>query len=207
MVSETLTFPAPAISPFVEAGVGRGELVTPQAVSLVSVRNPTLPMTALLCASAANAISITGAISLTGASECVFRGELVAINAVGLFTPVAPATANILRKRDRLQVSRICTGAVSTQVIELKSFWHGADELFVNQPVCQIFLISPAATAISSLEGRSSPNPAMSQLSIGDKFSQHLFKRPKLVWHSGKLFFPGCRAGDVCSVSRPLNLT
>jgi len=132
----------------------------------------------------------------------VGRVKLMALLAVSFLTPVA--TAYVLFVRNRFQVSWVATGSLVTGVVKFKSLRDSANKVLVGQTVDPVRLAPPTTTAITLIIERSRPQPAMSKLSNWDIFGEDLVNRLKLVWHSGNLNFPGCRAGDVCSVSRPL---
>jgi len=201
IVKRTLAaaYPAVATSGFVDIGIGYVVGVTLRALDLVSVPSPTLPVFALSFASSTNAACAP--------PTYVFRGERMAMNAVGSFMPVASATAHVLVVSDWFQVSRIDAVRRSASVVKLQAFRDSSDQEFINQPVRAVALLSPATLSISPAD-RPSPEPALVRLSVWDKFIQQLFNRLGAVdrigsWHSGNLDFPGCRAGDASNVYPP----
>lgn len=58
--------------------------------------------------------------------ESVFRVKRVAVFARGLASVVTNRTVGILSRRDGLQVGRIHTRAVATEVVDFVSGWNGA---------------------------------------------------------------------------------
>lgn len=202
-------FPAGAMPLWVDVTVGLIVAMAVNAVGLFSAASITLPIIALPIM----ALSFTfpaGAISLIGAKACVFHGELMTVNAVGLFTPVVPAPADIFQVRDRFQVSGIAARAVLAGMIQFKPLRYRTNEVFINKPVRHVALFSPATTAVTLLGDRTIPQPTFFGLSIGNTFRQQFLNRldaDTIRWHSGNSLFPGCRAGSVSSAYPPIHLT
>jgi hypothetical protein len=191
------TFPADARSGSVDAGVCFVVSMALWAMSLVSVKRPTLPILVasivLLCAGSTNALSAIPA--------SIFPDKLMAMNAVSPFTPVA--TAHVLFVSNWLQMSRVHTSAVSAEVVEFKAFRDSADEILVHQPVCPMGFLLPVANTVTSGFDISGPEPTVIRLSIWDVFIQQIKDRIGLG-HSGNLNFPGCLSGWM--FARPLAL-
>jgi hypothetical protein len=200
------TDPAPGS---VDVGVGLVVRMTFRAVNLVSIQRPTLPIYIL-----APLLATTfpaDALSVTGANARVFRGEFMAMNAVGLFTPVAPTSSHILRVGHWLQMCGIHAQAYFARVVKLKTLGYGANEVLVDQSVCATGFPPPATTTVTGNTERPNPQPAAIRLSVRDMFCKELLERlgaaVKLRWHSGNSLFPGCRAGSVSSAYPPIHLT
>jgi hypothetical protein len=203
-------FLAGAMSLWVDVTVGLIVEVAVWTVGLFSAASITLPIIALPIIALSFA-SAAGAMSLNGANARVFGSIFMTARAVGSFAQPVPAPANVFRVGDWLQVCGIHTmPRLADGMVKFETIWHGTNEVFINKPVCHVALSPPATTAVTLLGNRAIPQPTLFGLSIWDTFRQQFLNRldaDTIRWHSGNLNFSGCRAGDVCSVPRPLNLT
>jgi len=190
--------PAVAMSLFGDVRVGGIIWVALWAVSFVSVPRPTLPIPV-----ASDVHPLAAARSAVARSVFVDAGVggvvSVALRTVCSLTKVAPAPANILRARDRFQMSGIHAMANSAEMIELKSFRDSANDMFVNKPVRRVAFLSPATVAITLTADRTRPKPALAKLSIRDVFGEKIVFRldaDRIGRHLGNSHFPDCRAGE-----------
>jgi hypothetical protein len=191
---EFIAFSTVPASTATDIGIGKVVGVALRTVGLVSVmRAICIAVFAFQhAASAANAVT-----SPIGANARVFRGVLVTASAMGLFTPVVPATSHVFFMGDGFQVSRIDTSRRSASVVQFKSLRDRTNEVFVHHPVSATTFLLPVAKTISRTGDSPSPEPAVIGFSDRDIFGQQFFERLRLVGHSGNSNFPDCRGGRI----------
>ena len=103
---------------------------------------------------------VAGSDSLSEIDFCVWPGEGVPPFAVGLlsssFSEISPG--DVLLVGDGLEMVRVDTEGVSTEMVEFLPFWDGPDEAFVGESMGFDGLLTVPEVAVSVAGGV--PNPA-----------------------------------------------